>query len=116
MLYKNGRFVLGATRGDGLHGDDITQNLKTIRTIPLKILTDDKELMDIEARGEVFLPKKSFDRLNKKRKKQGLPIFANPRNAAAGTLKLLDSREVAKRGLDIFIHTIPEQPGSKYWN
>lgn len=114
LLYKNGRFVLGATRGDGLHGDDITQNLKTIRTIPLKILTDDKELMDIEARGEVFLPKKSFDRLNKKRKKQGLPIFANPRNAAAGTLKLLDSREVAKRGLDIFIHTIPEQPGPHF--
>ncbi len=114
LLYKNGRFVLGATRGDGLHGDDITQNLKTIRTIPLKILTDDKELMDIEVRGEVFLPKKSFDRLNKKRKKQGLPIFANPRNAAAGTLKLLDSREVAKRGLDIFIHTIPEQPGPHF--
>lgn len=62
LLYKKGKFVLGATRGDGLRGDDITQNLKTIRTIPLEILGDNKELMDIEVRGEVFLPKKSFDR------------------------------------------------------
>ncbi|MCK4673292.1 NAD-dependent DNA ligase LigA [candidate division WOR-3 bacterium] len=114
LLYKNGKFVLGATRGDGLRGDDITQNLKTIRTIPLEILGDNKELMDIEVRGEVFLPKKSFDRLNREREKQGLHIFANPRNAAAGTLKLLDSKEVAKRGLDIFIHTIPEQPGPHF--
>lgn len=114
LLYKNGKFVLGATRGDGLRGDDITQNLKTIRTIPLEILGDNKELMNIEVRGEVFLPKKSFDRLNREREKQGLHIFANPRNAAAGTLKLLDSKEVAKRGLDIFIHTIPEQPGPHF--
>jgi DNA ligase (NAD+) len=114
LLYKNGKFVLGATRGDGLRGDDITQNLKTIRTIPLEILGDNKELMDIEVRGEVFLPKKSFDRLNREREKQGLHIFANPRNAAAGTLKLLDSKEVAKRGLDIFIHTIPVQPGPHF--
>lgn len=114
LLYKNGKFVLGATRGDGLRGDDITQNLKTIRTIPLEILGVNKELMDIEVRGEVFLPKKSFDRLNREREKQGLHIFANPRNAAAGTLKLLDSKEVAKRGLDIFIHTIPEQPGPHF--
>lgn len=114
LLYKNGKLVLGATRGDGLRGDDITQNLKTIRTIPLEILGDNKELMDIEVRGEVFLPKKSFDRLNREREKQGLHIFANPRNAAAGTLKLLDSKEVAKRGLDIFIHTIPEQPGPHF--
>lgn len=114
LRYEKGKFVLGATRGDGLQGDDITQNLKTIRAIPLIMMSDDKELMDIEVRGEVFLPRKSFEKMNKEREKEGASIFANPRNAAAGTLKLLDSREVAKRGLDIFIHTIPQQPGVHY--
>ncbi len=114
LQYKGGKFVLGATRGDGVHGDDITQNLKTIRAIPLEILSADKELMDIEVRGEVFLPKKSFEKLNREREKQGGLIFANPRNAAAGTLKLLDSKEVAKRSLDIFIHTVPDLPGPHY--
>lgn len=114
LHYKKGKFILGATRGDGVHGDDITQNLKTIKAIPLIILSDDKELMDIEARGEVFLSKKSFDKLNREREKTGASIFANPRNAAAGTLKLLDPKEVAKRGLDIFIHTVPRQPGVNY--
>lgn len=114
LHYEKGRFVLGATRGDGVHGDDITQNLRTIKAIPLIILSDDRDLMNIEVRGEVFLPKKSFDRLNRDREKTREPAFANPRNAAAGTLKLLDPQEVAKRGLDIFIHTIPKQPGAKY--
>ncbi len=114
LHYKNGKFVLGATRGDGRQGDDITQNLRTIKSIPLEILTDVQELKAIEVRGEVFLPKKSFETLNKERKRGGISIFANPRNAAAGTLKLLDSKEVARRGLDIFIHTIPKQPGPKY--
>lgn len=114
LHYRKGRFVLGATRGDGIKGDDITENLKTIRSIPLKILSTDRELLDIEVRGEVFLPKIVFDELNKEREKQGLSLFANPRNAAAGTLKLLDSREVAKRGLDIFIHTVPIQPGPRH--
>lgn len=114
LHYKKGTFLLGATRGDGVYGDDITQNLKTIKAIPLQILTDDKELMDIEVRGEVFLSKKSFEKLNREREKKDSPIFANPRNAAAGTLKLLDPKEVAKRGLDIFIHTIPSQPGPNY--
>ncbi len=114
LHYKKGRFVLGATRGDGIQGDDITQNIKTIKAIPLIMLSPDKELMDIEVRGEVFLPRKSFEKMNQEREKKGESTFANPRNAAAGTLKLLDSREVAKRGLDIFIHTIPEQPGVYY--
>jgi DNA ligase (NAD+) len=114
LHYRNGKFVLGATRGDGLSGDNITQNLKTIKAIPLQLLIHDRELMNIEVRGEVFLPKKSFEKLNREREKEGEPIFANPRNAAAGTLKLLDSQEVAKRGLDIFMHTVPEMPGTKY--
>jgi len=114
LHYEGGKFVLGATRGDGRHGDDITQNLRTIRSIPLDMLTDAKELKEIEVRGEVFLSKKSFERLNKERKKAAISIFANPRNAAAGTLKLLDSKEVARRGLDIFIHTVPKQPGPRF--
>jgi DNA ligase (NAD+) len=114
LHYRQGKLVLGATRGDGVHGDDITQNLKTIRAVPLQVLTNDKELMNIELRGEVFLSKSSFKRLNKDREKRGESIFANPRNAAAGTLKLLDSKEVIKRGLDIFMHTIPQQPGPHF--
>ncbi len=114
LHYQQGKFVLGATRGDGVHGDDITQNIKTIKTVPLEILTRDKQLMNIEVRGEVFLGKKAFEELNRMRMKDGAATFANPRNAAAGTLKLLDAREVARRGLDIFIHTVPARPGSRY--
>jgi len=111
LSYQGALFTLGATRGDGLRGDDITQNLRTIKSIPLMMRTRDKELMTIEVRGEVYLPKESFEKLNRERRKNGETTFANPRNAAAGTLKLLDSREVAKRGLDIFIHTVPFAPG-----
>jgi DNA ligase (NAD+) len=114
LKYADGKFVLGATRGDGMRGDDITQNLRTIRSVPLKLLTKDRSLQNIEVRGEVYLPRKRFQRLNQARAKNGETLFANPRNAAAGTLKLLDSREVAKRGLDIFIHTVPVAPGSGY--
>jgi len=114
LHYEKGKFVMGVTRGDGIHGDDITQNLKTIRTVPLAILTRDKQLMDIEVRGEAFLSKKAFQGLNEKRREENAATFANPRNAAAGTLKLLDAREVARRGLDIFIHTVPRQPGSRF--
>ncbi len=114
LHYKSGVFALGATRGDGTRGDDITQNLTTIRSIPMQMLGDEKDLGTIEVRGEVYLPKKAFERLNEEHERRGEPRFANPRNAAAGTLKLLDSREVAKRGLDIFIHTIVNAPGSKF--
>jgi DNA ligase (NAD+) len=114
LNYRKGKFALGATRGDGVRGDDITMNLRTIKSIPLRILGTEQELMDVEVRGEVYLSKKSFDRLNLERQKNGEPVFANPRNAAAGTLKLLDPREVVKRGLDIFIHTVPTAPGSQY--
>ena len=114
LTYEQGLFMQGATRGDGVYGDDITQNLKTIKSVPLRLLTQDKALQNIEVRGEVYLPKETLHRLNRAREKEGEPVFANPRNAAAGTLKLLDAREVSKRGLDIFIHTVPEPPGSRY--
>ncbi|MGB9721521.1 MAG: NAD-dependent DNA ligase LigA [bacterium] len=111
LQYKEGRLVLGATRGDGIHGDDITQNIKTIKSVPLQLLTEDRELKNIEVRGEVYLSKKNFEKMNKEREEQGESTFANPRNATAGTIKLLDSKEVARRNLDLFIHTIPAQPG-----
>lgn len=114
LLYRDSVFRLGATRGDGVHGDDITQNLRTIRSLPLRMLSKDRELANIEVRGEVFLSKKAFTDLNRQREEQDMPLFANPRNAAAGTLKLLDAREVAHRGLDMFIHTVPGQPGPHY--
>ncbi len=114
LHYKNGKFILGATRGDGIKGDDITQNIKTIKSVPLVLMTDDNELKNIEVRGEVYLSKKNFEKINKEREDLGEPIFANPRNAAAGTLKLLDPKEVAKRNLDLFIHTIPVQPGTHH--
>lgn len=114
LVYKKGVFTLGATRGDGVSGDDITQNLKTVRTLPLRLLTSEPELQDIEVRGEVFLPKKVFEKLNRERQVNGEEPFANPRNAAAGTLKLLDPRIVARRGLDLFIHTVPRMPGPRY--
>jgi|UniRef100_A0A7V3VUC8 DNA ligase (NAD+) len=114
LHYKDGRLVLGATRGDGIRGDDITQNIRTIKSVPLQLLTDDEDLKNIEVRGEVYLSKKNFEKINQEREEKGEPIFANPRNAAAGTLKLLDPREVAKRNLDLFIHTVPYQPGPRH--
>jgi DNA ligase (NAD+) len=95
VTYEHGQLVRAVTRGDGQMGSDITQNFKTIRGIPLRISTDVKLL---EVRGEVFLPKADFERMNIERVQQGLSLWANPRNAAAGSLKLLDSRELAKRG------------------
>ena len=110
LRYENGKFVQGSTRGNGKIGDDITSNLKTIKTVPLVLLTDDPDLQNIEVRGEVYMPKHEFERMNREREEEGLPLFANPRNAAAGTLKLQDPKEVAKRGLDIFVHTVAEFP------
>ena len=105
LKYKNGIFVQGATRGNGQIGDDITGNLKTIKSIPLRLLTDEKSLLDLEVRGEVYIPRKIFEKLNKEREQAEKNLFANPRNAAAGSLKHLDPKEVAKRNLNIFIHT-----------
>ena len=107
LTYENGNFVRGATRGDSLKGDEITVNLKTIRSIPL-VLEPQKGIefpKFMEVRGEIYMKHKSFEKINKDKEKAGEELFANPRNAAAGSLKLLDPRTVAKRGLDIFIHS-----------
>ena len=108
VRYEKGRLVRGLTRGDGEKGDDITENLKTIRNLPLSV--DDLPRV-IEFRGEVYLPEPAFAALNRAREKAGEALFANPRNAAAGTLKLLDSREVAKRPLAVVFYGLGEVVG-----
>lgn len=108
LVYKNGIFERGATRGDGKVGENITENLRTIPNIPMK-LNEDVEY--VEVRGEVFMPRESFVRLNEKRELEGEPLFANPRNAAAGSLRQLDPMITAARGLDIFVFNY--QAGSR---
>lgn len=102
LKYVNGRFVQGLTRGDGTTGENITENLKTIHAIPLTI----KEPLSIEVRGEAFMPRKSFMSLNEIKEQNGEQLFANPRNAAAGSLRQLDSKLTAKRKLDIFLYSV----------
>ncbi|KPJ51109.1 aromatic ring-opening dioxygenase LigA [candidate division TA06 bacterium DG_26] len=114
LRYEKGIFAQGSTRGDGRMGDDITNNLKTIRSIPMTLLTESEELLDIEVRGEVYMPIREFRRLNRMREASGLALFANPRNATAGSLKLLDPREVAERHLDVFIHTVARPPSKHH--
>ena len=106
LRYANGLFEQGATRGDGTTGEDITANLKTIRSIPLRL----NQPVSIEVRGEAFMPKKSFEALNKAKDENGEEPFANPRNAAAGSLRQLDPRIAASRNLDIFLYAIGD-PG-----
>ena len=109
LWYENGLFVRGATRGDGFKGDDVTANLRTIHQIPLKLETSAKKQKIpsiLEIRGEIYLPNKEFQRLNEEREETGELQFANPRNAAAGSLKLLDPRITAKRHLCIFTYAI----------
>ncbi|MGV3488720.1 MAG: NAD-dependent DNA ligase LigA [Tuberibacillus sp.] len=102
LTYEDGSLVLGATRGDGTTGEDITQNLKTIRSVPLKL----KEAINLEVRGEAYMPRASFERLNKRRAEKGEALFANPRNAAAGSLRQLDPKIAADRKLDVFLYQI----------
>lgn len=102
LRYEDGLFTLGATRGDGSIGENITANLKTIRSIPLRL----KESVTMEVRGEAFMPRRSFEKLNKAKEENGEEPFANPRNAAAGSLRQLDPRLAAKRNLDIFVYGI----------
>jgi DNA ligase (NAD+) len=104
LLYENGVFIRGATRGDGQKGDDITQNLKTIRSIPLRLRG--LKLQDLEVRGEVYFPISAFKKFNREQEKKGEQAFANPRNAAAGSLRQLDPRVVAQRPLDTFLYYI----------
>ena len=103
LEYVDGQFVRGATRGDGTEGEDVTTNLKTIRSIPMTIENAPPRLI---VRGEVYMPKKSFEKLNARQEEEGKPLFANPRNAAAGSLRQLDPKVCAKRELDIFIFNI----------
>ena len=105
LTYKNGILVRGTTRGDGVTGEEITQNIKTIRTIPLKLNLDNPPAR-VEVRGEAFLPLNVFEQINEARSKLGEALFANPRNAAAGTLRQLDSRIVADRQLNFFAYTL----------
>ncbi|HLR63690.1 MAG TPA: NAD-dependent DNA ligase LigA [Lentibacillus sp.] len=104
LTYENGKFVRGATRGDGTTGEDITSNLRTVRSIPLSI----REENTIEVRGEAFMPHRSFLKLNEQREKNGDAAFANPRNAAAGSLRQLDPKIAARRNLDIFLYGVGE--------
>lgn len=104
LLYENGKLVRGATRGNGVVGEDITHNVETIKSIPLTI----KEKRKIEVRGEIYMPKKSFNKLNEEREKNGESLFANPRNAAAGSVRQLDSKIAAKRNLSTFIYHLPK--------
>ncbi len=104
LRYEEGVLVRGATRGDGVRGEDVTDNVRTIRTIPLRI----PEAGPLEVRGEVYYSKKAFARLNAEREAEGEPLFANPRNAAAGTLRLLDSRVTARRRLGGWLYAIAE--------
>jgi DNA ligase (NAD+) len=111
LTYEKGKLVLGATRGDGRRGDDVTENIKTVRAIPLAIPAPGARFKGrvpdvLEVRGEVYMPDRSFEKLNKEKEARGEEVFANPRNACAGSLKLLDPRIVAERGLSIFVHGI----------
>ena len=104
LQYVNGILRVGATRGNGTVGEDVTANIKTIRTIPLEL----SDSVNITVRGEVFMPHSSFERLNREKERNGESLWANPRNAAAGSLRCLDSKETAKRGLDIFVFNYQE--------
>ena len=117
LTYENGLLVSGATRGDGENGEDVTANIKTIRSIPLR-LTGGKTPELIEIRGEVYLGLNDFQAINKERKEEGEAIFANPRNAASGSLKLLDAAITAKRNLNFLAHSLGEVRGmsfSSHW-
>ncbi len=111
LEYVDGKFFRGATRGDGQVGEDVTENLKTIRSIPMVLDNAPPRLI---VRGEVFMPKKSFQRLNEEQEKQGKPLFANPRNAAAGSLRQLDPKIAAKRGLDIYLFNVQMAEGVEF--
>ena len=120
LVYENGKLTVGSTRGDGITGEDVTANLKTVRSIPLTLLSQPAHPIPrrLEVRGEVFLPKASFRSLNDTRAKAGEPLFANPRNATAGSLKQLDSSITAQRRLDFFCYGVGQIEGAtfaSYW-
>jgi len=113
VLYRDGKYARAVTRGDGVRGDDVTANVKTIKSLPMVI----EETREVEVRGEIFLSQKAFQQINREREENGEPLFANPRNAAAGSIRLLDARAVASRGLDVFLYTLfidGEEPPSQW--
>lgn len=110
LLYEGGRFVRAATRGDGTRGDDVTANVRTIRALPLRLAGDPPA--ELEVRGEVFMHHSELQRINRERERQGDPLYANPRNTTAGTLKLLDPKQVAERRLSIFTYAVAPLPGT----
>ncbi|MFH1335560.1 MAG: NAD-dependent DNA ligase LigA, partial [Candidatus Zixiibacteriota bacterium] len=110
LVYRKGVFSVGSTRGDGVVGEDVTQNLRTVKTIPLKLLG--KKIPDlIEVRGEVIINKDDFAKLNRQREKKGEELFANPRNAAAGSVRQLDSKITSSRPLNMFVYGIGRVEG-----
>lgn len=113
LEYEDGVFVRGATRGDGTLGEDVTENLKTIRSIPMRLQNAPSRLI---VRGEVYMPKKNFEALNQRQEDEGKPLFANPRNAAAGSLRQLDPKIAAKRGLDILVFNVQLAEGVQFQN
>ncbi|MSQ12127.1 MAG: NAD-dependent DNA ligase LigA [Dehalococcoidia bacterium] len=110
LLYRDGLYVQGATRGDGLRGEEVTNNLRTVRSIPLRMLGKPPSL--IEVRGEVYLSLKAFQQINEQRAAEGHPLFANPRNCAAGSVRLLDPSVTASRPLDIFVYGVGSVEGA----
>lgn len=104
IIYEKGLFVKAVTRGDGRYGDDVTQNVRTIRSLPLRLKSLEKVPDILEVRGEIYMPKKVFARINEEREEAGDQVFANPRNACAGTLKLLNPKTVAERELSVFVY------------
>ncbi|AEE90801.1 DNA ligase [Tepidanaerobacter acetatoxydans Re1] len=115
LTYENGLLVTAATRGDGVVGEDVTQNVKTIKSVPLRLnIQKDKIPMVIEVRGEIYLSKEGFKKLNEEREEMGLPTFANPRNAAAGSIRQLDSKITAKRPLSTFMYALGYVEGIEF--
>ncbi len=114
LWYENGELVRAVTRGDGVRGDDVTRNVRTIKNIPLKLTQNTISQLNVEFRGEILLPWKEFERLNAERERNEEPLFANPRNAASGTLKLQNSRTVAKRNLIAQIYNVQITDNSSF--
>src|SRR4051794_40308787 len=109
LRYEHGRLAVGATRGDGLQGEDITANLRTVRSVPLTLNGEPPPYLEV--RGEVYLSRAAFQKINDERAASGQPLFANPRNCAAGSVRQLDSRITARRPLDVFIYALGEAEG-----
>ena len=113
LEYVDGEFTRGSTRGNGINGEDVTENLKTIKSIPLTLKDD---IPFLEVRGEVFLSRDNFNKINDILEASEQPLFANPRNAAAGSLRQLDPKIAAKRNLDIFVFNIQQIQGKRNFN